>query len=147
MARINIGQLKQAEHANYRWVVEPKPETSFEDLLQEKTWANVANNRVRPMDLIHVHPEDGTYWAELLVLDVGAGGFRVKALRNVPLSETVKSDRVPPGYELRHRGKRYRFSVVRKSDGVLMKDGFATPDEALRWLEGHLALAEPAKAA
>lgn len=143
MARINVGQLQQAVHASRRWAVKPKPEVSFEDLLKEATWANVTGMQVTPMDLIEVHPEDGTYWAELLVLDAGPAGFRVKALRHVAISEAIKSDKIPPGYNLVHRGRRYRFSVIRKVDGVLMRDGFATPDEALKWLEGHLALAEP----
>ena len=110
-----------------------------DDLLLPEFWSNVAP-RVRPWDRIEVRPDDGSFFAEYLVLSCGRVWVKVHELsytdlsvKEVSLSEAEEQD----GYKVRWMGPHKKFTVVRLSDKATMKDGMEK-DEATQWMSEHI---------
>ena len=77
-------RVKLAEYARQRHHVVPEDDTRFEDLMQEAYWAAVAY-MFKPCDIIEVHAEDGSYYAELYVRACGRNWAKVAVLSKVAL--------------------------------------------------------------
>lgn len=72
-APITTSRITLAEYARNIFVVTPEHGTPFEDILKPSYWLHVADTvsmRLRPYDRIEVRPEDGSYFAELIVRSV-----------------------------------------------------------------------------
>lgn len=136
---LNVTRLKQAEQYCTAYAAVLPHDQSLDDALNPEYWANVAAT-LRQHDTIRIIPEDGSYFAELLVLDAARGYAKVKILRHVLLDEPV-GDAEAPLIDLfvKWDGPHNKFTVIRKSDGEKLKTGFVEKTSAQRWLDDHLA--------
>lgn len=116
--------------------VKPEIGTPPAALLDPHFWAHVSA-KMSVGDLIEVLAEDGSYFAELLVRDVG--NLFAKVAFKSPVVEFSKAEderEVPAGYEVKWRGPKLRFGVLHGRD--VLKDGFVDKAEAHTWLDDLL---------
>lgn len=100
------------------------------DVLSPAYWVHVCN-KLKDGDRIEVTAKDGTYFAELYVASVSPIGARVVELSKAVLKANVKevSALDDPDYLLKLRGPQ-KWSIIRKADGVVIKDMLPTRSDA-----------------
>lgn len=130
-------RVKLAEYARQRHHVVPEDGTKFEDLLKEEYWAAVAY-MFKPCDLIEVHAEDGSYYAELYVRACGRNWAKVAVINKVMLEPISAAKATRPEFEAAWKGPSRKFSVVRVSDNEIIRDGFDTREQAEEYIRGHI---------
>lgn len=128
-------RMKEESFVRTVYVATPEHGVTVEDLEKPEFWAHVAE-QFKPGDLIHVYPEDGTFWAELLVQTTSRAAAQVRVLRNYELAK-VEALEDESEYEVKWAGPTAKFRVIRKSDGEVMKGGMEK-DEAQTYLRSHV---------
>lgn len=133
---IHPTRMKLAEYDRQEWVVNAEITHTIEDLTNPAYWAHMAQ-QMNPYDHIEVRSEDGTWIAELIVIEVGLTWAKT-ILRGqystVPKGEAIQDT---DKHEVRWRGAQHRFAVVRKSDDSVIRQNFQTKDEAAAWMKEH----------
>lgn len=129
---------KQIEFLYTQWGITVPNATTKEDLLRPEFWAHVARD-LKPEDVMHVRTEDGSYRAELLVLDRGTFGAKMGVKNEYRFDSVEPSEQssVPKGHKVEWSGPHTKFRVVRESDRKVLKDGFENKTEAFSWLVNH----------
>lgn len=138
-AKLSPDKLQQGEFARMLWVIVPEAGASLETILQPAYWSHVSK-RLSPWDHIEVRDPGFQWVAELLVRDCGKNWAKVVLLsvsqfepRAAPVHIEETAD-----FTIMWRAAA-KWSVMRASDGEVMKDGLSTKDEADLWLKHHLA--------
>lgn len=159
--KLNITRLKEAQYERRTWTASPQHGTPFEKLLDPNYWAHVAP-KLKPWDRIEVQPDGFAYFAELIVVDSDRLWARVKVVRFVDFStkpiETSQTaldlgdagdqvslsredpdedDNVDTDYLVEFKGSN-KWSVIRKSDGAVLKSGYPNKGSANKWLRTYL---------
>lgn len=116
--------------------VVPEDGTKFEDVLRDEFWSLVSH-KFKPGDLVEVHAEDGSFFAELYVRAAGRNWAKVALLRKVEL-EPVNLSHGSPEYEATWKGPHRKFSVVRLADNSIIKDGFEAREQAVEYIKSHV---------
>lgn len=130
-------RLQRAEHYFAFYAAAVPAELRLDDALKPSFWAHLGD-RLRQHDTIRLIPDDGAYFAELLVLSAGRGFANVKLLRHIPLNEDELSEMVVPDeLEVKYRGPHCRWSVIRKSDGHVLKEQLQEKGDAIREAAGY----------
>lgn len=133
--KIHPSRCKLAEGARNIWQIVPEEGVSFDDLLDPAYWTHIAD-RLRPTDRIEVVPEDGSYFAELLVRSQGRMTAKVVVLRKVDLGAPEAS--APTlGFDVLWKGAHHKHAVVRLRDKSVMQAGFEAKEAALAWLAAN----------
>lgn len=142
MATLAQNRLQLSEHYSVTYAASLPGDHTLEDAQKPEYWAHSAA-RLRQSDMIRLIPEDGSYFAELVVVAVGKGYAKVKLLRAVDLHEAVVEDAgtalLDAPMFVKWFGPQVKFGVVRKSDNERIKEGFAEKGQAERWMAEHLA--------
>jgi hypothetical protein len=128
--------LQPAEYSVTSYSHTPSAGEGIEDALKPEYWSHVASS-LRVGNRIELLSEDGSWWAMLIVRAASKTDAVVQALQYVPLgADAVDLGDAP--YEVRWRGPKAKFGVVRKSDAEVMRDGFAVREHAEAWMVSHL---------
>lgn len=139
VTQLSPNRLALAEHAHQTFVATPESGTPFEATLDPKYWAHYSVTQSMQMntnDMILVKPEDGTYFAELLVREVFKGGVKVVKLRHVELDKADDGD-VDAEYTLKYSGPVIKWQVIRIKDNRQLVQGLANKTVARNWLIDH----------
>lgn len=134
---INHSKFKQAEYVRNVWAVTPEDGVTLDQVLEPSFWAHVAAN-LKPWDKIEVRAEDGTYYAELIVLQAARSWAKVRMIHQVELDEAPAENNDVPGYHVKFAG-RAKWRVIRKVDNEVIHQGAACEQEAKDWLTEHLS--------
>lgn len=133
--KLSPAKLQPAEHYRTRYAAIVDDGTTADDLQRPEFWCHVAN-KLRQMDVIEVLAEDSSYFAELLVLKTGIGFAKVLLLRKVDLEEHAPEE--DGGIvAVQWKGPHRKHAVIRKSDGEILKDSFATKVDAEIFARGY----------
>lgn len=121
----------QAAYATNRWSVTPPNGTSFARVLEPTFWGNVGH-KLRPGDIIEVHAEDGSYFAELYVRAAHRLAANVAVIRHVDLVGETGAAALNEGspFTVSFRGPHAKWCVMRGKEVV--QQGFQTQAEALK---------------
>ncbi len=130
-----------SQYARNVWMASPSVTTPFERLLEPDYWAHVAA-QLRPMDQIEIYPEDMSYFAKLIVTDIGTGAVRVVPVVN-PISLHAKDTQslkktLSDDFDVKWVSPTLKYGVIRKSDNERLKHGFQDPALAWEWADGHV---------
>ena len=134
--RLEHGRWGLAEYKKQHWVIEAESGVTPAVLQDESYWANLAS-QMKPWDTVEVRTDDGTMWAEGLVLSCGRNYAKIHLLRVEKLStkdveqSQVSQRQTALTFKWLHRGPR-KHSIVR-SDGQIMHEGADTKQQALQW--------------
>jgi hypothetical protein len=123
-------RMQEAEFARAVHVVTADAEHLPQDLERQDYWAHVAQN-LRPWTRLEVRADDGTWYAECLVLEAGRNWANVKVLQPSTTSRPPTSPQTQAAiaeeyarlpYEVSFRGEHELWGVIRKSDNAVMHD-------------------------
>lgn len=135
MTQLASNRLHFAEHRRNIFDVVPEKGTPFEVLLKDGYWAHVSA-KLKPGDRIEVRAEDGSYFAELMVMDAGRLYAKVAVLMHVKLDaiEVRESDMAVADYRVEHCGPQLKWCVLRGKDRL--KEGLDKAS-AVQWMQSH----------
>lgn len=139
MTPIQSSRLSQAEFKRITMFASPEAGTQPEDLLDEDYWKHV-RRAVAPGTKIEVFAEDGSFYAELLVLGVTDAGLQVAYLFEPrTFAQSAVADIDFQGHTLRYAGTHRKWVVIRKERknkaAVLLRDGFANAEDARSYVK------------
>lgn len=138
--QLDAARFKGAEFQRAQWVVTAHAHNQPEDLLRPDYWAHVAA-RLGPWHHIEARANDGSWYAEYLVLEAGRAWARVHMLHSWRLTTAdvalSQAARMSP-YEIVFRGPDGLWSVVRKSDRAIVHQNEQTEGGALDWVNERL---------
>jgi len=137
---LTADRLKGAEFERIVHTAAPAAGHTQEHMLQPAYWAHVAP-KLKPWDRVEVRAEDGTYYAELLVLACDRTWARMHVLHwhdlsTQDISITQAAD-ASTKFEIAHSAN-LRWHVIRKSDRQVMHKEDQTKQDAELWLREYL---------
>lgn len=147
--KLQTTRIELAEHQRNIWAVVPEAGASLDDVVKPEYWAHVAA-RMKPWDRIDVMPEDGSYFAELLVRDAARLYAKVTVLRHVKLDAVASdaADETTALFDVAYVGPVKKWRVMRKADKAPLREGFQSRGDAEEWLRQHIrTVAQPPAAA
>jgi len=128
-------KIEQAEYMRTVWHDVPAPGTPFESVLDPKYWQHVSGF-LKPRDRIEVDAEDGSYFAELMVIDAGRLYAKVELMRKHDFAAPGVEAATDSPYEIKWAG-RAKWRVLRKADRAPVRDGFNDRESAELWAAAH----------
>lgn len=109
---------------------------ALEDLTIPDFWSEAAP-KLHRRDLIEVEPEDGAWWALLLVREVGVEHAKLAVLQKIDFPSSQASvDDLPLGHTVQFLGPKRRWAAMRNTQ--ILRPGFTTKGEAVSWLNETL---------
>ena len=129
-------KLQQLDHSVVVYHHTPEFETSRDDLAKPDYWTHVAA-QLRPGHRIEVMAPDGAYWAMLLVRSASRLEAVVQELQFVKLGKAEAAATPDQAYEVKWRGPSAKFSVIRISDGEIIREQIESKEAATQWLKNH----------
>jgi len=138
------GELSEHDYISSRWDVKVLQSVKPKDILEPSFWAHEAM-KLKPLDEVRVHCEDGTWLGYYIVLDCSRTWAKVQMLSmhqltSADVSQTQASiedvAKFVAAHSIVHRGP-HRWSVVRNSDKAVLHEGVVVKDDAITWLDKH----------
>ena len=131
-------RMKLAEYSRSVFSVSIEHNTTKEDMLQPKFWAHVAAN-MRVNDRIEAFAEDGSFYAELLVVAKDRTWAKVHLMSFHDLTKIAMdiSDDILDQYKIDFKGPK-GWCVIRRDDNAILNDKMHSEGDAKKWLEVHL---------
>lgn len=121
--------------------VTPENGTTLEEVLAPEYWVHVAR-QMRAGSKIEVLAQDGSYYAELLVLSTENLSAKVDLLFSKVYEKTSVADIESDGHIIRFAGAVKLHQVLRKGksgdETVVLQEGFRTKKEAQAYIDGQL---------
>ena len=137
---LTADRLKGAEFERVIHTAAPAVGHTMEHMLTPAYWAHVAP-KLKPWDRVEVRAEDGTFYAELLVLACDRTWARMHVLRWDDLStqdvSLTEASQASASYEVKFTPN-LRWHVIRKLDRQVMHKEAQTRADAELWLREHL---------
>lgn len=130
------GRMQGREYTNYDHVVVVENNWTMDDVVKPIFWSSVWQ-KMRRFDKVAVTPDDGSWWAELLVTERGTGYVFVKPLRFHELTVASLPAVVIDGFEIREMGVFKKWCVVRTEDAQVIKEKCDSRAVAESWLQGY----------
>lgn len=136
-APILPAKVQPAESVQSRWLVTAAAGTTRGDILTPEYWSHAAM-MLRPFHLIDVQCEDGSFFAQYIVISCDSNWARLYELHYYDLTQVIKLsekalNKMKEEYIVKHRGPK-GWSVIRVGDDALMKEGLQTEAEAGAWI-------------
>ena len=129
-------RITQMEHAVMLWHHVAQPGESPEQFMHLATWAHVAKSLQVGHEIIVVAAE-GNWRLHLYVRAVGRNEVVVGTVSFAEFGRQEEIvDDVP--YAVAWRGPSAKWSVVSKETKAIVKDNFATQEQAAQWVAQHL---------
>ena len=138
--QLNPIRMKEGQYERTVWVITAHENTDPADLIDPAYWSHVAA-KLRPWDRIEARANDGTWYAELLVMEAGRNWARAVLLNSASLTTSdvaiSQANGLSP-YEVAYRGPHDKWSVIRKIDREVIHDGEQTQGGAVNWLNERM---------
>lgn len=131
---LDASRVRGAEFERVIYCVFPDKGVTQEDMQDPAFWSSTAV-KFRPWTRLEVYAEDGTYFAEAIVLACDRAWAKVHFLswHNLTTSDVSLTQAQTSKFEVTHTPNR-KWHVVRKADRQIMKEFCQTKGEAETWL-------------
>lgn len=129
-------RVQMAEHGRNIHLVTAENGLHPQDFLDPNYWGLVSKN-FAPYDHVEVRTDDGTFWAEYLVLACDRTWAKLHPLREVKLP-SANVEAVDPEYKIEWKGPHLKHCVIRLADQSAVHQGEQERAGAVKWLEDHL---------
>lgn len=137
MPKLLEKSILSAEFARQMFRVTPPAGTKIEEMLENDYWAHVAK-KLNPHDILEVVPEDGAFYARLIVVNCAKLWAKMQKLEYVELGSKKAEGGTSDAFEAKFAGPMAKWRAVKKSDGSLLSpDSFSTRDEAEQYIEKY----------
>lgn len=135
MNQLTANDLKAAEYTRREWHAVVPASTTVEDLCTPAYWSHVAG-QLRTGDEITVVSEDNSFYVKLFVRFAKRLEASVSLLQKVDLEPAVLTEDIIGEYEVKFRGQRSKWTIMRGKD--VLRDGFESEGQARAYLADHL---------
>ena len=115
----------------------PKAGTPFKELLKPEYWVHVAETFKRG-DIIEIFPEDGEYFAELVVMNSSRLWASTIKKSFTEINGVAKKAPDDNEFKVEWKGNHSKYTILRTSDKTVLKDGIADKKEAEEWIANHI---------
>lgn len=112
-----------------------QPGMMLEDLLLPDSWS-VAAPKLHRRDLVEVEPVDGSWWALLLVAEIGTDHATLILLHKIDFSLPSPDGDLPLGHGTKFLGPKRLWCALRGNQ--VLKHGFTGKSAAAAWLNETL---------
>ena len=116
-----------ATYATNRWSVTLEHGVSYERVFEPDFWAHVAR-KMRIGDIVELHAEDTTFFAELYVVAAHRLAAKVVELRRFDLAGSAEVLANASPLTVKYRGPHNRYCIMNGENVV--QSGFQTAEEA-----------------
>lgn len=133
-------RLQLSENARNEWSLTAEFGTTLAQVMHEGYFAHFAP-RFKPFDKILVHPDEGIWYAELLVLTVARTYIKTTVLLEKHLTSSdvdMTQANMQAGYEVNYGGTFEKYRVVRTADRAVLHNKCETARDAQVWLDQHI---------
>ena len=117
-----------SSYATNRWSVTLEAAVPYDRVFEPDFWSHVAR-KMRIGDIIDLHSEDTSFYAELYVVAAHRLAAKVVELRRVSLAPAVQVSAGDSPMTVKFRGPHARYCIMR--GGEVVKDKFQTEEEAI----------------
>jgi hypothetical protein len=142
--------LDDTEYAVRQMVARPQRELPYEELLKPGAWSHHTQHQtINPGTLIHVLPEDGSYYALLIVQSKNPLGMAVAEVLKKDLNEASALMSVSAEAVYVEWGGAHKWRIVRAADNDILAKEFTNEQDALGWAASNRKkiVSKPSKAA
>lgn len=132
---ISKSQFDPAEVHRLHYMIVAKPGQSIEDIMEPTAWATISP-MLRPWARVDVIAEDGSYVAELFVVQVSKLWVRTALVNLTDLSgeDQKEDDGSNDPYYVKYRGTIKKYCVVRRADDSNVSEGMDSREDASKSL-------------
>ena len=138
-------KLKQADYVRNVFAATIPQGTEFNEILNPAFWAHTSN-KLHPTDRIEIMDEEGTYFAEVMVVSCAKNWAKVSVLRFHELSEAIPDSKATTAEELKAKKLEYKIDwtqdtkarVIRLADKQVLQENFPSKADAEKWLTSYL---------
>lgn len=134
-------RIKEASFLTTHYVATASEGAEPEDLMNPAYWAHIAAT-LKPWDRIDVRANDGSWWAQLLVLEASRSWARVHCLgiHNLTTADVAQTlaEQMQLPYEVAYKGPHNKWSVIRRSDNQVVHDQEETSEGAVTWMRERI---------
>lgn len=135
--KLTADRIKGADYLRQLYRVNVPSGVALQDTLESTFWAHVASKFVVG-DKLELFAEDGTWYAELVVLVTSQVHAKVGVLLFKEFSpQRAKVKEEDPLFKIEWKGPNRKFAISRVSDKAVVKEGFSDRDDADAWLEAN----------
>jgi hypothetical protein len=133
--KLGMHRMNAAESAYVRRVATVPSGTTMEQITDPDFWGNYTRTSINVRDIIEVMPDDGAWFAELLVRDKGNVQARVAVLRHIQLDavEEPKATADEDQLVVRHVPP-LDWCVIRTRDNARLAEGLKMKADAMKRL-------------
>lgn len=135
------GRMKLAEFARSVHVATMPAGVDYEKALDPAFWAHVAQ-QIKSRDRIELWAEDGSWFADLIVVKAGRLETHVKELVKIdfdtPATIAPPASAPSTGYHVDYGGAVDLYRVIRDADSMVMTQGLSQT-AAQQWITEHIA--------
>ncbi len=127
-------RFELAQHARnvHRYIL-PREDT-LEDALETDYWTHIAM-KLTVLDRIEINPDDGSFYAELLVRSLQFGMVVTTVLNHVEFDNTVVQRQPESDYRVKWNGPHDKWCVFQHDEKLT--DKIETQSAAVIWLKDH----------
>jgi hypothetical protein len=140
MRKLNPSEHSYAEFARQVHRVSPAEGTKISELMEPAYWSHIAG-KLHQYDIIEVIPQGGEFFAEFVVVNCSKVHAKVALLSKVTLGKAEAPKKEEDGgdelFDIQFKGPQRKWSILRKADKAIVKEEFASKDEAAAWLAGN----------
>lgn len=135
--QIGVPDVLGNDFARSVWCVTPPNGSRPEDLVDPRAFTP-SSHFFKPGDIIEAMPADGSWWAQLIVRNAERGAVKTGLIHAVDFEDAaIPTESVGGDLEIRWRGPKLRFGVVRKSDNQILRENLTTRLDAHAWAVEH----------
>lgn len=128
-----LSVLRVPTRSNQRrieWDVVVSADTTLDDLLNPIFWSHVSGSTFNgDINYCDVHWEDKSQLAKLYVKQYTGSAAKMELLQYWNFDKSAKLD-LPEDYDIKWTGPSTKFRVIRKKDNQVIRDGFASKEDA-----------------
>lgn len=132
---LNPSRMKECEFERTVYTITAHENTEPDDLLKPEYWTNVAE-KFKPFDKVEARADDGSWYAEYLVMETSRRWTRMHLLAAHNLTTAdVSLTQVKLGeFGIEWKGPARKFCVIRLADQEMIHEGEASKAGAHAWL-------------
>lgn len=136
---LNPARIKECEFERTVYTCTAHENTEPNDLLNPEYWTHVAE-KFKPFDKVEARADDGSWYAEFLVLETSRRWTRMVLLGmwNLTTADVSLTQSKLQEFAVEWKGPARKFCVLRLSDQEIIHDGEQTKAGAHDWLAGRI---------
>lgn len=125
--RLDVPRFQPSDFARTTYVATVEQGTTLEEVMEPAFWSYV-QHQIRPYDKIEVRADDGSFYAELLVIGTARGAVKTALLIKTDLNTKIEAK--GELYECKYKGPHKKWCVIRITDGLMVEEGIELKEEA-----------------